>query len=203
MNWAPSSCFWTRKHRVQYNQGSMDPKYNTWFLHQFFLYSAPDTLSPSSPRPINDKGTGYDIRGDSLLTGKISHNVPSSSTGPRFLQQCFCGPKEGWGWRPFINLQKLNNYIHCLHFKMENIFSLRDILKKGDWLAKIDLKDAYLDSPHGRGTSEISLISVAREDLQVQVPSIWSGLSSTGIHQVSACGSVPLGTGCATSDLLR
>ena len=30
---------------------------------------------------------------------------------------------------------------------MENVFSLRDIMKKGDWLAKIDLKDAYLTVP--------------------------------------------------------
>ena len=67
--------------------------------------------------------------------------------GPGFYSNVFVVPKRDGGWRPIINLQKLNNYIHCPHFKMENIFSLRDILKKGDWLAKIDLKDAYLTVP--------------------------------------------------------
>ena len=67
--------------------------------------------------------------------------------GPGFYSNVFVVPKRDGGWRPIINLQKLNNYIHCPHFKMENIFSLRDISKKGDWLAKIDLKDAYLTVP--------------------------------------------------------
>ena len=133
---------------VQYNQGSMDPKYNTWFSHQIFPHSAPDTLSPSSPRPINDKGTGYDIiRGDSLLTEKISHKVPSSATGPRFLQQCLCGPKEGWGVETYYQSPEAEQ-LHSLSTLQDGKhFQLERHLEKGRLACQDDLKDAYLTVP--------------------------------------------------------
>ena len=51
------------------------------------------------------------------------------------------------GNRPVVNLKPLNQYITYEHFKMEGIHMLRDLLKLGDWLVKIDLKDAYLTVP--------------------------------------------------------
>ena len=44
-----------------------------------------------------------------------------------------------------INLKKLNKHVH-IHtepFKMEGIHLLKDLLRKGDWMMKVDLKDAY------------------------------------------------------------
>ena len=46
-----------------------------------------------------------------------------------------------------MNLKPLNQYIRYEHFKMEGIHMLRDLLKLGYWLVKIDLKDAYLTVP--------------------------------------------------------
>ena len=43
--------------------------------------------------------------------------------------------------RPVVNLRPLNQYIPCEHFKMEGIHMLRDLLRKDDYLVKIDLKD--------------------------------------------------------------
>ena len=45
------------------------------------------------------------------------------------------------------NLKPLNRNIPYEHFKMEGIHMLKDLLKKGDYLVKIDLKDAYLTVP--------------------------------------------------------
>lgn len=81
------------------------------------------------------------------LQEKSAIECLSGHLGPGFYSNVFVVPKRDGGWRPIINLRKLNSYIHTPHFKMENVFSLRDILKKGDWLAKIDLKDAYLTVP--------------------------------------------------------
>ena len=81
------------------------------------------------------------------LQEKSAITLLSTHPGPGFYSNVFVVPKRDGGWRPIINLRKLNSYIHTPHFKMENIFSLRDILKKGDWLAKLDLKDAYLTVP--------------------------------------------------------
>ena len=60
-----------------------------------------------------------------------------------FFSPVFIVPKKDGGWRPIINLKALNQFLRTQHFKMENIYTLRDILKQGDYMGKIDLKDAY------------------------------------------------------------
>ena len=52
-------------------------------------------------------------------------------------------PKKDGGQRPVINLKNLNSFINAPHFKMEGIHTLKSLLRKGDWLVKVDLKDAY------------------------------------------------------------
>lgn len=59
-----------------------------------------------------------------------------------FISTIFLVPKKGWGHRPIINLKKLNEFVEHHHFKMEGIHMLKDLLKQGDFMAKIDLKDA-------------------------------------------------------------
>ncbi|XP_044147245.1 uncharacterized protein LOC122935540 [Bufo gargarizans] len=49
--------------------------------------------------------------------------------------------------RPVINLRALNSVVRYRHFKMEGIHLLRDLLVPGDWMVKLDLKDAYLTVP--------------------------------------------------------
>ena len=64
-----------------------------------------------------------------------------------FYSPLFVVPKKDGGWRPIINLKQLNHFLDTTHFKMESILSLRDILKKDDYMIKVDLKDAYLTVP--------------------------------------------------------
>ena len=42
-----------------------------------------------------------------------------------------------------INLRPLNKFIIDRHFKMESVRSIRGLVQRGDWLLKLDLKDAY------------------------------------------------------------
>ena len=49
--------------------------------------------------------------------------------------------------RPFINFENLNQYIPHHYFKMESLQSLRDILKHGNVMCKLDLKKAYFCIP--------------------------------------------------------
>jgi len=55
----------------------------------------------------------------------------------------FVVPKSGGG----IDLRFLNTYLQPPHFKMEGLYMLPVILKQGWYMAKIDLKDAYLTIP--------------------------------------------------------
>ena len=64
-----------------------------------------------------------------------------------FFFQLFMVPKKDGGQRPIINLKKLNSLVQTDHFKMEGIHMLKDLLKPGDWMTKVDLKDAYFMIP--------------------------------------------------------
>lgn len=45
---------------------------------------------------------------------------------------------------PVANLELLNGFVLYRHFKIEGMHTLMDSLLQGDWIVKIDLKDAYL-----------------------------------------------------------
>ena len=64
-----------------------------------------------------------------------------------FVSQILLVPKKDGGHRPVINLKALNKFIVEEHFKMEGFHMVKDLIKPGDWLAKIDLKDAYFLVP--------------------------------------------------------
>ena len=71
----------------------------------------------------------------------------ASRRGKGFISNVFLVHKKDGGQRPVINLKKLNEYVHTEHFKMEGIHLLKDLLRKGDWMAKVDLKDVYFMIP--------------------------------------------------------
>ena len=64
-----------------------------------------------------------------------------------FISGIFLIPKRSGGYRPIINLKGLNTFLTAHKFKMEGISTVRHTIREGDWLAKLDLKDAYLTVP--------------------------------------------------------
>ena len=46
-----------------------------------------------------------------------------------------------------INLKVLNRFVQKEQFKMEGIHTVKDLLRQGDWVAKVDLKDAFFSVP--------------------------------------------------------
>ena len=63
------------------------------------------------------------------------------ATEPSFLSPMFVSDGR---LRPVIDLRQLNKFLVVLHFKMEGVSSLRDLIQKGDFFWKVDLKDVYL-----------------------------------------------------------
>ena len=45
--------------------------------------------------------------------------------------------------RPVIDLRPLNKYLSKLHFKMDTLYKVLDLVQTGDWGLTLDLKDAY------------------------------------------------------------
>ena len=60
-----------------------------------------------------------------------------------FVSRIFLVPKKDGSHRPIVDLRELNKFIRWEHFKMEGIHLVKDILQEGDWMVKLDLKDAY------------------------------------------------------------
>jgi len=87
---------------------------------------------------------GLDKEVSSLLEKKAIEVAPE---GAGFYSNLFVVAKKGGGWRPIINLKRLNEYVAIPHFKMESIASVKDILSPNDYMIKMDLKDAYLSIP--------------------------------------------------------
>ena len=75
-----------------------------------------------------------------LKKGAIQKVSPAKH---QFLSNSFTREKKDGGLRTIINLKKLNQNMEYLHFKMEGLKDLKNILKKGDLMVEIDLKDAY------------------------------------------------------------
>lgn len=64
-----------------------------------------------------------------------------------FVYSLFVIPPKMGGFRPIVNLKPLNKFIKYEHFKMKNLQAVRFLLREGDWMVKVDLKDAYLTVP--------------------------------------------------------
>ena len=63
--------------------------------------------------------------------------------GPGFYSCFFLVEKASGGWRPVIDLSHLNEFVQLTLFKMETVASVLLSLREGDFLASLDLKDAY------------------------------------------------------------
>ena len=68
---------------------------------------------------------------DSLLS-KGAITVAQHSAG-EFLSNIFLVPKKTGDLGPVINLKPLNQFVHEIHFKMENIESVKQLLRPGVW----------------------------------------------------------------------
>ena len=56
-------------------------------------------------------------------------------------------PRSLGGWRPVIDLSRLNRSVRVSHFHMETQQSVLQSLRPGDWMVSLDMKDAYLQVP--------------------------------------------------------
>ena len=84
-----------------------------------------------------------DLEIQQMLEKEPIHVFSLGELHQRFVSSIFRVPKTGGGQRPVVNLRPLNPFIPYEHFKMEGIPMLKDLLRKGDFMVKIDLKDPY------------------------------------------------------------
>ena len=124
---------------------------------QIPLLSEPTQFSsPSEVQTKQEEQILVDQEIEKMLEKQAIKSVQPSKD--QFLSTLFLVTKKDGGYRPVVNLKNLNWYIPYEHFKMEGLFLLKEILKKNDYMCKIDLKDAYFAVPlHSSSQKHIRL----------------------------------------------
>ena len=65
----------------------------------------------------------------------------------QFISHLFLVSKKDGRQKSVINLKDLKTFILFKHFKAKGIHLLKEILEQGDYLCKLDLKEAYFCVP--------------------------------------------------------
>ena len=80
-----------------------------------------------------------------------------------FYSRLYLVPKKEGTYRPVIDLSSLNRFVPHVHFQTEGLHCLKTVLRKGDPMTSIDLKDAYFSvAPLHLRALQILLIQTLR-----------------------------------------
>ena len=96
--------------------------------------------------------------------------------GPDFYSRLFLVKKASGDWRPVINRSHLNEFVQLTRFKMETVASVLLSVREGDFLASLDLKDAYFQIPIHRSSRK--LLRFTSEGTVYQFRALCFGLST-------------------------
>ena len=118
-------------------------------------YRLPFLESPPPLSPVPREFPTY--RGDPLRSLALEEQVQTlvekgalevvSDPSPGFYSRLFLVEKASGGWRPVIDLSPLNGFLQQTRFKMETMASVLASIREGDFMASIDLSDAYFQVP--------------------------------------------------------
>ena len=117
--------------------------YRIPFLSQPLLSPVP--IPMPSYNPLSTKGVALEEVTLGLITKGAVELAPLPSPG--FYSRLFVVWKTSGLWRPVIDLSTLNRFVDVSHFQMETIQSVLLSIRQGDWMASIDLREAYLQVP--------------------------------------------------------
>ncbi|XP_063991174.1 uncharacterized protein LOC135169804 [Diachasmimorpha longicaudata] len=100
---------------------------------------------PNAPSRLAKNWTTISAEIEKLLIKGASEEC--SEEEGQFISSYFLIPKPDGSNRFIFNLKRLNRFVVQKHFKMEDIRSVEILLNQGDWMASLDLKDAYCLMP--------------------------------------------------------
>lgn len=116
-----------------------------------------------------------------LLSKGAVHSIPQTEEG--FFSTIFVVPKRQTGLRPVFNLKSLNSFIRYEHFQMESMEDVRQLLQPGDFLAKIDLKDAYFTVPVNEAYWQFLRLNWGGRDIRICLLALWSELGTSRVYE--------------------
>ena len=106
---------------------------------------SPVPVPMPSYNPLSTKGFELEEATIGLIAKGAVELAPLPSPG--FYSRLFVVWKTSGSWHPVIDLSHLNCFVDVSHFQMETIQSDLLLVRQGDWMASIDLREAYLEVP--------------------------------------------------------
>ena len=103
---------------------------------------------------------------DRLLNQGVIVEVPVQEHKLGFYSNLFVVPKPNGDVRPILDLKILNSYLRIRSFRMESIRSAAAALQRNDFLASIDIRDAYLHVPIFQGHQKFLRFAIAGRHYQ-------------------------------------
>ena len=91
--------------------------------------------------PRHREGVLESNNNKSFFSGKEQRHSIYHPLEGEFITNLFLVEKKDEGNQPLINLKHLNQFIPYQHFKMDGLHSPLNILRKVDYMSKLDLKD--------------------------------------------------------------
>ena len=149
------------------------------FLSTPPLSNVPIPMSSYSPNSI--KGAALEEVTLGLVAKGAVELAPLPSPG--FYSRLFVVWKTLWSWRPVIDLSHLNRFVDVSPFQMETIQSVLLSVGQGDWMASIDLKEAYLQVPVHPASRHFLRFVFGGHCIPVQGSVLWPLHGSAGLHQ--------------------
>lgn len=131
----------------QWKQITSDP----WIIETIqgyrleFVSQPRQDVFPIPPRFDDEQKTAISSEVSKLLSKGAIVEVEHCSK--EFISNIFVVPKKTGDLRPVINLKPLNEWVCKARFKMETIEFARQLIHRDDFMASIDLKDAYFSIP--------------------------------------------------------
>ncbi|KYN27596.1 hypothetical protein ALC57_02995 [Trachymyrmex cornetzi] len=114
-------------------------------------YRLPFTQQP--PSQVSEPSAHLSDLEEQLCSQEISRLLnmeaiePAVDSDLQFLSSFFIIKKSSGGCRFILNLKNLNRFITAPHFKLEDWKTVIRLISPGDYLASIDLRDAYFLIP--------------------------------------------------------
>jgi hypothetical protein len=80
-----------------------------------------------------------------LLTEELREGVvvPVPHHYVKWYNSTFLVPKKSGGYRKVLNCRRLNDEMRDIHFKMEDLKTVKDIILLGDYVVSLDITSAY------------------------------------------------------------
>ena len=82
---------------------------------------------------------------EDMLEKKVLELVDAQE--PAFYNRLFLVPKASGKWRPVLDVSRLNKFVETSKFSMETPQTVQELVREGDWMISLDMRDAYFHIP--------------------------------------------------------